>query len=109
MEADEFVKAVDEADFEFLMKEKLDDFLEFVRGMLKEGEDRVVIRCALESDDDETCFPYYVWLVYSIFVNEEYLGLKAKEVYVPREEELASYYKVPDNLRGTKFYPLVIQ
>jgi len=109
LDAKSLIDAIHEADFETLMDDKVDNFLNFVREILSVGENDVVVRMSLESDEDESFYPFYIWVVYSILTQDEYLGLRAKEIFIPREEELSSYYEAPRNLKGRKFFPIVIE
>jgi hypothetical protein len=106
---EEFVRAVDDADFDILIKEKekLYTFLKFVKDVVDDGEDEVVIRCVCENE--ETLLPYYIWLVYRVIVEGDYVGLSFKQFYVPREEALESYYTTPLPIEGRSFFSIVVE
>lgn len=109
MEAGEFARAIEEADFDLLMKDDLHQFLDYVRDEAGEGKDEVVVRCSLETKEEDLELPYYVWLVYSIQKKGEFLGLSAKQFYVPNSKDITSYFSVPERLKGKSFYNVIVE
>ena len=109
LEAGEFAKAIEEADFDLLMQEDIHQFLDFVREEVVEGKEQVVVRCALETTEENIELPYYVWLVYEVQKKGDFLGLSAKQFYVPNSKDPQSYYSIPDRLKGEKFFHVVIE
>jgi hypothetical protein len=107
---EELVKAIDDADFELLMgEEKIYEFLNFVKESVDNEDNSVVVRVACECDEGEALFPFYVWAVYSVSVDGDYVGLAFKQFMIPREDEPTSYYSVPKALEGRKFFSVVIE
>lgn len=108
MEAHEFATAIENADLDLLLKDQIDDFLDYVRNVVFDGKDEAVIRCSMETNEEDYAMPYYVWLVYAISQKGEFLGLSAKQFYIPKSDDLKSYYKVPYSLQDKEFFPVVI-
>lgn len=109
MKEEDFVRAVDDADFEFLIenKDRLYDFLKFVKESVDDGDHDVVIRCAAE--DDDAGLPFYVWLIYKVSVDGDFVGLSFKQFYIPRDDNLESYYITPAPIEGRKFFTISVQ
>lgn len=114
MNEEDFVKAVDDADFEILIegKDNLYEFLRFVKDSIDGGDNDVVIRCVCETEDEgsiEPGLPFYVWLVYHVNVEGDFVGLSFQQFFLPRDDNMESYYITPRPVEGRNFFSITVK
>ena len=105
MNARDFIHAVNEK-FETLLNEKFDGFLDFLVEESERGEETVLMRFGLE---DKNILPYYVWILFDIQTDEDHIGIRPKDIYLPDSTDYKSYFSTPAPLQGRRYFAKVVE
>jgi hypothetical protein len=104
MLAEEFMRAVSEADFMKLVgSEKMFEFVKYIEDLEQSGQQEIVLRALFQiENDDGVPLPYYLWLVYPLDQSDE-----GMVVHSPDFEDLTTYLDVPEELRNQKWFEII--
>lgn len=105
MNAKEFIDALN-FKFEALLKDKFEQFLDFLVEETERGEETVLMRFSLE---DRQELPYYVWVLFDINASDEHIGIQPKDIYLPDASDYTSYFSTPQALQERRYFAKVVE
>lgn len=106
MKAEEFIRAIANADFNDLIGERNDAFLVFLEEAEQDNRSSIVIRFLMEHPtEDEIPVPYYVWARYPVMASEDDGEIS---LYPPDFSDVSTYLRTPEEVEGEKFFEVAI-
>lgn len=109
MDPDDFLEAVDKADFESLMGDRLQEFQGFMAEAVADRRPRIIIRFAGEYEESGSVLPFYSWVVYTVAYGEHGVGFKNLELYFPEQGIFEAYLNKPEDIPNEPYFEAIIE